>query len=779
MALVGILKQCIVIALLNKDLDYGRLMNQPVPDNTSSNLNNSAILGTPVDTASVNSASEKPLIPKGIQSSATTATAGSSNAKTEASHSHTKTSTSSSAWIRETVESLAVALILAFLFRAFVAEAFVIPTGSMAPTLMGAHKDASSTETRFGYQCGASMEFNTNTGANSSMAVVGTIDPLSRFEQPVDLRGNQNDTTFSGDRILVSKFSYLWNDPQRWDVVVFKYPRDARLNYIKRCVGMPNESLRVRHGDIYTRPKTSDEPAPQAKNETEFSIARKPPSVVEAMLQPVSDTKFLPHRAIEAGMPNVWQPSLAPGKGNLGFSSSEVTPAMTPIENGWVVNQSASAEGSQSGAVAWSAKLATLQNDGSSAWLRYYHRVLSPLQWTSILETGKLPAAILPYSSRLISDFTAYNGAIKTERFNVFDKFGKLSKDYSTDWLPSDVSNPAASSYSRYSSRFETDGMHWAPDLACEFDIDFQLNSQFKEDRQIKEDITRSTAPSRTLTLDLVEAGVHYQCVIDLNDGKATLAANRDGKSLSVFQGEQGDLVPAPSAATSLRASGKHTIKFANVDNTLHLWIDRTLVRFSPSNRIRTDLESDFENHRPQSTAQDPLDAAPVGIGLSGVAAQLSRARVWRDVYYIAVEGENSNMIDNQNFDAELLQSVSAAALTDFLKATYAKTTTERFTSRTAVLRDALFSTPELWQKSPLFKNRETVQFELGDGQFFPMGDNSAASSDARAWTPDHFVPRRLLIGRAVVVFWPHSWIKSILSVNIPIPNFSRIGLIR
>jgi signal peptidase I len=752
-------------------------MNQPVPDNTSSNPTSSnptsAISGSPVDTTPVKSASEMPSSHTGFQSAAATATSGSSNTKTEAPQNHSKTSTSSSAWIRETVESLAVALILAFLFRAFVAEAFVIPTGSMAPTLMGAHKDASSTETRFVYQCGASMEFNTNTGANSSMAVVGTIDPLSRFEQPVDLRGNPNDTTFSGDRILVSKFSYLWSDPQRWDVVVFKYPRDARLNYIKRCVGMPNESLRVRHGDIYTRPKTSDEREPQTKSKTEFSIARKPPSVVEAMLQPVSDTDFLPHLAIEAGMPSVWQPSLAPGNGNLGFSSPEVTPAMTPIENGWVVNQSAAAEGSQPGPVAWSAQLATPKSDGSSAWLRYYHRVLSPLQWTSILETGKLPAAILPYSSRLISDFTAYNGAIKTERFNVFDKSGKLSKDYSTDWLPSDVSNPAASSYSRYSSRFETDGMHWAPDLACEFDIDFQLNSQAKEDP------TRSTAPSRTLTLDLVEAGVHYQCIIDLNDGKATLAANRDGKSLSVFEGEQGDLIQTPSAATSLRASGKHTIKFANVDNTLHLWIDRALVRFSPSNRVRTDLESDFESHRPQSTAQDPLDAAPVGIGLSGVAAQLNRASVWRDVYYIAVEGENSNMIDNQNFDAELLQSVSAAALTDYLKATYAKTTTERFTSRTAVLRDALFSTPELWEKSPLFKNRETVQFEMGDGQFFPMGDNSAASSDARAWTPDHFVPRRLLIGRAVVVFWPHPWIKSILSVNIPIPNFSRIGLIR
>src|SRR5256885_6575268 len=40
---------------------------------------------------------------------------------------------------KETVESILVAFILAFIFRAFIVEAFVIPTGSMAPTLLGAH----------------------------------------------------------------------------------------------------------------------------------------------------------------------------------------------------------------------------------------------------------------------------------------------------------------------------------------------------------------------------------------------------------------------------------------------------------------------------------------------------------------------------------------------------------------------------------------------------------------------------------------------------------------
>ena len=42
---------------------------------------------------------------------------------------------------RETIESIAIAFVRAFLFRTFEAEAFVIPTGSMAPTLQGRHKD--------------------------------------------------------------------------------------------------------------------------------------------------------------------------------------------------------------------------------------------------------------------------------------------------------------------------------------------------------------------------------------------------------------------------------------------------------------------------------------------------------------------------------------------------------------------------------------------------------------------------------------------------------------
>ena len=58
--------------------------------------------------------------------------------------------------IRETVESVVIAFVLAFLFRTFEAEAFVIPTGSMAPTLLGANKDIFCTECGIEYTVGAS-----------------------------------------------------------------------------------------------------------------------------------------------------------------------------------------------------------------------------------------------------------------------------------------------------------------------------------------------------------------------------------------------------------------------------------------------------------------------------------------------------------------------------------------------------------------------------------------------------------------------------------------------
>ena len=111
---------------------------------------------------------------------------------------------------RETVEAFVVAFILAFLFRAFLAEAFVIPTGSMAPTLMGAHKDLVCDQCGYVFQVGASRE---RSGSEASLVVVGGRLSELPVRQPVGSCERQQHTTFTGDRILVSKFTYTLGIP--------------------------------------------------------------------------------------------------------------------------------------------------------------------------------------------------------------------------------------------------------------------------------------------------------------------------------------------------------------------------------------------------------------------------------------------------------------------------------------------------------------------------------------------------------------------------------------
>lgn len=156
--------------------------------------------------------------------------------------------------IKETLESLVIAFILAFAFRAFVLEAFVIPTGSMAVTLYG--KQVTTTCSTCGF------EYARGIGEDEEVAAARSRMP------PIPLRCPNCDTLVdqvepphiarpdSGDRILVLKWAYDLGlkkfGPQRWDVTVFKNPSDAQLNYIKRLVGLPGEVLEIIDGDVYT-----------------------------------------------------------------------------------------------------------------------------------------------------------------------------------------------------------------------------------------------------------------------------------------------------------------------------------------------------------------------------------------------------------------------------------------------------------------------------------------------------------------------------------------------
>jgi signal peptidase I len=147
-------------------------------------------------------------------------------------------------------------------------------------------------------------------------------------------------------------------------VVVFHYPNDATTNYIKRLVGLPGETVRIQHGDIWTR-RNDDEA---------FHIERKQrPEKLLAMLQPVFDNDYMPAIA-RHGWPERWTPE-RPGAAGTWRSEDSVTFAI----------------------------------DGQAAgeqWLRYHHLVPSYEQWADI-EVRHLPAPTL--EPQLIKDFTAFD----------------------------------------------------------------------------------------------------------------------------------------------------------------------------------------------------------------------------------------------------------------------------------------------------------------------------------------------------------------------------------
>ena len=175
-----------------------------------------------------------------------------------------------------------MAVVLAFLIRTFEAEAFVIPTGSMAPALMGAHKDLECPECASPFQVSAS-DIQEENGESKPARVNAGICPMCRAP---DIFSEKSNPSYAGDRVLVDKFCYQLKPLERWDVVVFHFPGDASKNYIKRLTGLPGETLWIKHGALWTQP--NDRP-----NEP-FRIARKPPEKLLAMLEPVFDNDYMP-----------------------------------------------------------------------------------------------------------------------------------------------------------------------------------------------------------------------------------------------------------------------------------------------------------------------------------------------------------------------------------------------------------------------------------------------------------------------------------------------------
>jgi signal peptidase I len=153
-------------------------------------------------------------------------------------------------------------------------------------------------------------------------------------------------------------------------VVVFKYPGDAKTNFIKRLVGLPGETVRILRGDVYVKPADA--------GDDQFKIARKPPDKVQAMLQEVYSSDYPAPDLAGRGWPPRWQ----------------AWPA-TPT-GGWTTD-----DGTRSFHLAAQGE----------HWLRYQHILPTLRDWRSI--KSRLDGPDSRQSERmqpqLITDFYAYN----------------------------------------------------------------------------------------------------------------------------------------------------------------------------------------------------------------------------------------------------------------------------------------------------------------------------------------------------------------------------------
>lgn len=63
--------------------------------------------------------------------------------------------------------------------------------------------------------------------------------------------GSMENTIMTGDRVFTFRLSYLFSDPKRGDIVVFPYPDDEEVDYIKRIIGLPGDKIEIRNGILY------------------------------------------------------------------------------------------------------------------------------------------------------------------------------------------------------------------------------------------------------------------------------------------------------------------------------------------------------------------------------------------------------------------------------------------------------------------------------------------------------------------------------------------------
>jgi signal peptidase I len=541
--------------------------------------------------------------------------------------------------VREVIETIVFVVVLVLLLKSFAAEAFVIPTGSMAETLLGYQKEVTCPDCGLQFPINCSQEVDPSDGARPTH-VYACVCPNCRqrihFANAPREFGNSNKDSIaisdpgwnSGDRVLVAKFVYdlFKKDPNRLDVVVFKYPggndfplsgphrNHVPMNYIKRLIGLPGETIAICGGKLYylspdKGPHYEDYEKAQLNPELRATLWKKEHMHIDEAADLFRKGQFQIIRKDPENILSMMR--LVFDNDHLSRSDPASTDRWKYEEGGW------SALGPHG-----------FRHDGRDSgqtdWLRYRHLLRE-----------------FPGRPALITDVMGYN---------TYQSAGH---------------SPLL-------------GDNWVGDLIleCEATLD---------------------DPQGELTLELSRGVDRFQAQWDLRTGICTL----------VRIANNGEPQKLESKPTAVRKQGTYRLRFANVDQRLVVWVDGDLpfdngVAYAPPEDLGPRKENDLEK--------------PASIGVRGASVAIHKLKLFRDTYY-TIGGAKQGMpheADIHNFDP-----------------------LDPDRGHWEELRDPPF-----------------VTLYVQPDHFLCLGDNSPESSDGRSWGA---VPRRLLLGRALLVYYPFS----------------------
>jgi signal peptidase I len=504
----------------------------------------------------------------------------------------------------------------------------------------------------------------------------------------------------SGDRVLVGKFLYDTNvvPPERYDVVVFKYPaapveKGTPKNYIKRLLGLPGELIAIFFGQLFSFQHTGPG-APEGISEDEWrkltSVFRKDlevdrdrmdgikrsEGVNEEEWQKLPENAKLDQLVLWRYMPKdsevaqkLWNISKErESKGQKGLFQILRKPPPQMLALSRIVYDNDHQAKDLVGIIPerWAPEGAWVVDNANGFKVTSSPKTEDRLAYRHILRPGK-------------DEWPAKNDpdrASKIEEIRRRQHLPQLIRDtlgYNT-YEPHNGGQPRAD--------------NWVGDLmlTCKLSV---------------------LEPKGEFWMELSKGVDRFQARFDLASGQCSLyrlsqhqakAGQENGQAKQVPEWQ---LLGTTTTPTRIKAKGDYQIRFANYDQRLTVWVDRELP-----------FEDGKEYPPPVENGPDTADANvnndlhPASIISFGASVEVHNLKLWRDTYYTDNDASVSVYGDDWKY-------------------------------------------PSKWDS---LRHPNVRTYFVFPNHYLCLGDNSPESSDSRFWG---LVPQRLMLGRALLVYFP------------------------